>query len=139
EISSDFAFAARVEPDGRIVPESVSEGFSKLFGRTADELGSAGELLALFHPEDAAKLGAQTAKLLSGRTLAGEVRMIARDGRTVWLAYRCRPLHAASGRVTRVYGAARDVTREKEAEAARAAAAAEATARTLALREAGER
>jgi PAS domain S-box-containing protein len=139
DISSDFAFAARVEPDGRIVPESVSEGFAKLFGRTIDERTSLEELLTLFHPEDAPKVGAHVARLLAGATLAGEVRMIARDGRTVWLAYRNRPLCDASGRVTHVFGAARDVTREKEAEAARAAATAEAQARAAALREAGER
>src|SRR5690606_36146744 len=32
DISTDFAFEARVEPDGAIVPESVSGGFAKLFG-----------------------------------------------------------------------------------------------------------
>ena len=139
DISSDFAFAAHVEPDGRIVPESVSEGFTKLFGRTIDERTSLEELLSLFHPEDAPKVDAHVARLLAGETLAGEVRMIARDGRTVWLAYHNRPLCDASGRVTHVFGAARDVTREKEAEAARAAATAEAQARAAALREAGER
>jgi PAS domain S-box-containing protein len=138
-ISSDFAFEARVEPDGRVVPESVTEGFEKLFGRSVHELTSPDAVRSLFHAEDGAGMGAHVAGLLAGRTLTGEVRGIARDGRVIWLAYNNRPLRDASGRVTRIYGAARDVTREKEAEAARAAAAAEAEARAAALRESSER
>jgi len=136
DITTDFAFEARVEPDGRVVPESVTEGFAKLFGSTVQEPGARDRVRGLFDPGDAARLGAHVERLLAGETLTGEVRVTAADGRMAWLAYRNRPVRDASGRVVRIYGAARDVTREKEAEAARAEAAAEARDQTERLEDA---
>ena len=59
--------------------------------------------------------------LLAGETVEGEIRCVARDGRVVWLRYRIRPVTDEHGRVARLYGAAQNITRQKQEEESRRA------------------
>ena len=115
ELSTDFAFSARVGPDGTIVPEAVTEGFNRLLGFTLEAL-PAGGWSALLHPDEREAARRDVQRLLRGHTVDGERRHLARDGRTLLLQYSVRPLWDERGRVVRVYGAYRDVTRERQAE-----------------------
>ena len=116
DLSTDFAFSARVEADGTIVTEAVTEGFTDLLGYTLPELLERGGWSGLVHAQDAERARAETRQLLRGRAVEGEARHVARDGSVVQLQYRFRPLWDERGRVVRVYGAYRDVTRQREAE-----------------------
>jgi PAS domain S-box-containing protein len=116
DLSTDFAFSARVEADGTIVPEAVTDGFSALLGFTLRELPARGGWAALLHPDDRERARLQVQQLLRGHTIDGEARHLTRDGRVLQLQYRVRPLWNERGRVVHVYGAYRDVTRERQAQ-----------------------
>jgi PAS domain S-box-containing protein len=133
DLTSDFAFDARVDADGGVVVEAVSEGFTKLLGYTMEELTAAGGWQAIVQREpDAAASPQRLGALLSGEPARGEIHVVAKDGRTVLLEYQARPVFDAQNRPARLYGAARDITAQRQAEVERSRAA-------LALRESEER
>ena len=117
-LSSDFAFAARVEPDGEVVFEEVTEGFQRLLGFTPEELPARGGWSALIHPEDADQVRSDVSRLLRGATVEGELRWLAKDGRVLRLRHRTRPILDEEGRVVRLYGANQNVTQERTMERA---------------------
>jgi len=117
-LSSDFAFAARVEPEGKVVFEEVTEGFERLLGFTLEELQTRGGWSALIHPEDAAQARSDVSRLLRGSTVEGELRWVAKDGRVLRLRHRTRPITDDEGRVVRLYGANENVTQERTMERA---------------------
>jgi PAS domain S-box-containing protein len=117
-LGSDWWFSARVDPDGAVVTEVLTDGFTRQLGYTKDELMAAGGWRAVVHPDELAGAERQMARLLAGETIDGEMRHVARDGRVVWYQYRTRPEADAAGRVVRLYGASRDVSDRKRAEEA---------------------
>lgn len=71
------------------------------------------------HPEDLPAVRAQNILLIKGRQeeSAGDCRLIRPDGGIVWVAYRGRVVgRAPDGRVRRVIGTIRDITRRKQRE-----------------------
>jgi PAS domain S-box-containing protein len=117
-LSADFAFSARVSPEGQLVLEELTEGFERVLGWPAAEAIARGDWAALVHPDDAALARASLTRLLAGTTVEGELRWMARDGRVLRLRHRSRPVVDEAGRVVRVYGAHRDVTQERSMERA---------------------
>jgi PAS domain S-box-containing protein len=113
DLSSDYAWTARVEPDGSVVTEMVTDGFTRLFGYTLNELIARGGWKTLVYPEDMARAEQTIEALLAGKTAEGEIRNVSRDGRVVWLRYRNRPLKDEQGRVVRLIGAVQDITEWK--------------------------
>src|SRR4051812_20341981 len=120
EVASDFAYAARVEPDGKVMLEWVTDAFARVAGYSAgDTLGSVSSRLLPIHPDDYAIAKAHLERLLAGHPDAREFRILTRSGETRWLAVRARPVwDGARLRVTRIYGAARDITERTNAEMA---------------------
>src|SRR5215216_3629079 len=66
ELTSDFAYADRVEPDGTIVPEWVSDTVTRVTGYTADEIASQG-LKGIILPDDWPVVREHLKKVLSGQ------------------------------------------------------------------------
>jgi PAS domain S-box-containing protein len=120
EVASDFAYAARVEPDGKVFLEWVTDAFARVAGYTAgDTLGAVTGRLLPIHPDDYAVAKAHVERLLAGHPDAREFRIVTKSGDTRWLSVRARPVWDGSRlRVTRIYGAARDITDRQRAEAA---------------------
>jgi PAS domain S-box-containing protein len=110
DLTSDFAFLARVEPGGRLTTTAVTEGFSKTLGYTLGELNAAGGWRGITHPDDRAEADAILARLLAGETVCGRVRQMARDGRLLHVEFLTRPIRDSEGRVARLVGASRDIT-----------------------------
>jgi diguanylate cyclase (GGDEF)-like protein len=70
------------------------------------------------HPDDRERYLAKIAAAWeSGAVCTNEYRMIARDGREVWISSRGKALVDASGRPTRMVGVSQDVTERKRREA----------------------
>ena len=70
------------------------------------------------HPEDRERYLAKIADAWkSGAACTNEYRMIARDGREVWIASRGKTVADAAGRPTRMIGVSQDVTERKRREA----------------------
>ncbi|MBI4499844.1 MAG: PAS domain S-box protein [Gemmatimonadetes bacterium] len=120
EVASDFAYAARVEPDGKISLEWVTDAFTRVTGYSSgDSLGGFTGRLLPIHPDDYAAARAHIERLLAGHPDAREFRILTRSGDARWLAVRARPVwDGARLRVTRIYGAARDITERQRAEVA---------------------
>jgi PAS domain S-box-containing protein len=117
ELSSDFVFKSRVGERGAVVVEAISDGFTKLFGYTLAELNALLPSQSILHPDDRPRVAKIASRLAAGETVEAESHFLARDARVVCVRYRMRPV-SDRGRLLRVYGAASDVTAEREANAA---------------------
>ncbi|MAS37723.1 MAG: hypothetical protein CL610_27250 [Anaerolineaceae bacterium] len=119
EIISDFAYAFRVEPDGTLVQEWMTEeSFRRITGWSSAELLREGYQV-LYHADDLALLNTNRDEVLAGKQVTDEYRIITRDGRLRWLLVERFPVwDEAEQRVVRFYGAAQDITERKEVELA---------------------
>jgi PAS domain S-box-containing protein len=118
DLSSDYAYAARVEADGRESIEWTAGALEALTGFTPGELLARGGWPTLIHPDDRALLKAHRQRVLTGETDAVELRIIRKDGEERWVRSRDRPTLDADGRVVRIEGATRDVTDRRRLELA---------------------
>jgi PAS domain S-box-containing protein len=137
ELSSDYAYGFRIEPDGCFVREWTTHAFTRITGYLAEELDT-GVLLPLAHPEDRRLVEVGRERLRAGEPYICELRIVTKDGQIRWLRDSARPIwDEAHTRVVRVLGAGQDITDRKVAEAHREELIAEQAARAAA--EAGER
>jgi PAS domain S-box-containing protein len=116
ELTSDFAYADRVEPDGAIVPEWVSDTVTRVTGYTVDEIASQG-LKRIILPDDWPVVREHIKKVLSGEPDVIESRIVSKSGEVLWLRDYARPIwDEKQARVVRIYGAAQDITDRRRAE-----------------------
>jgi PAS domain S-box-containing protein len=128
ELVSDFAYFFRVEPDGTLVPEWLTEAFSRITGFDPEEVTTRDDWLRLIHPDDRSRFSRGLRTVLSGQSGEMEFRIITKGGAEHWLQVYGHPMwDDTHKRVTHFYGAARDISERKRGELAiqRAAAAAE--------------
>lgn len=119
ELTSDYAYAFKVDPDQILTPEWVTDSFSYVTGFTLSESEARGGWKNLIHPDDAATAQQRFHNLLSGQKSVDEFRIITASGQTRWLRDHARPVwDEEQARVVRIYGAAQDVTERKNAEEA---------------------
>ena len=118
ELTSDFAFAMRVLPDGSLQREWVTGAFARIFGapRTLDE--ESPEWLEMVHAEDVPRAYAAISAIQSGATHTVDLRVKTFAGETRWVRFSGRPAYDATGKhITRIYGAGEDITDVKLLEA----------------------
>ena len=120
ELASDFAFHARIETGGHIVIDSATSGLQVLLGYSLDDLQSRPGL-ALIHPEDRSDIQDALSRAGAGEEVQGEARVIAKDGRLVYVEYRAYPERNADGSLAGVLGAFRNVSMQKQHQEALAA------------------
>ncbi len=117
ELTSDFAYALRVEPDGTLVREWITEAFNHITGFTIEEVSVQGGWEKLVHPDDRKIVRQQFHHLLSGQMDTCVLRIVTRSGETRWLHHYGRPVwDATQQRITHIYGAARDISIRKQTE-----------------------
>jgi PAS domain S-box-containing protein len=117
ELTSDLAYAFRVERDGSLVREWMTQALSQVTGFSSEELAARGDWLSVIHPEDWPALQRHIRKILSGQKDVCELRIITKDGQVRWLHDSGHPVwDETHGRIVRIYGAARDITERKRAE-----------------------
>jgi pentatricopeptide repeat protein len=83
ELTSDFAYGYRVEPDGNLVHLWVTGALRRLTGFTADELRARGGWEALVHPDDVPISLSQLRALLAGQAKVVEHRIVTERRRAV--------------------------------------------------------
>jgi PAS domain S-box-containing protein len=117
ELSSDYTYIFRVEADGRLIREWVTEAFTRIIGYTSQELDARGGWAILIHPDDRPIAARRLQNLLAGNKDEREFRIITKAGEIRWL-YDCAQSQwdADQGRVVRILGAASDITDRKHAE-----------------------
>lgn len=118
ELTSDYVYALRMEPDGAVRNEWVTDAFATVTGYTPAELEAAGGYRALLVAEDQAITSARAERIFSGQTDASEFRIRTKVGELRWVRDYARPVCDAEGRVVQIIGAVRDITAQRQAEAA---------------------
>lgn len=117
-VATDYVFSSAVEPDGRLVLQWVAGAFEKITGYAFEEYVARGGWRAAVHPDDLAQDDRDLETLRSNRPLRSELRTLAKDGRIVWVEVSAHPAwNDKENRLAGIYGAVKDVTRRKQAEA----------------------
>jgi diguanylate cyclase (GGDEF)-like protein/PAS domain S-box-containing protein len=115
ELTSDFAFALRVEPNGVPVPEWITDAFTRITGLTREEAHDPVKMNRIIHPDDIPRLEQHQAQVLAGTDPGSIEFRILRQGAVRWLRHQFRPVwDAQAGRVVCIYGAAQDITEQKQ-------------------------
>jgi PAS domain S-box-containing protein len=118
ELMSDFAFCFRVEPDGDLSSEWITDSFTRATGFTPQEAGSRG-WLGLVHAQDRDRVTERLQSVLQGKPDTGELRIITKSGDVQYVRVHTRPVwDETEGRVWRIYGAVQDITERKMTEEA---------------------
>ena len=121
DLSSDFAYRAHVTPEGVIVTDATTGGFTRVTGYEDSDFQGRDNWLTLIHPADRPHAVESLQRVLKGESTAGELRIRTKDGRVRWLHYHNRPVRDETGRVAQIYGAAKDITGERDADEKRRA------------------
>ncbi len=134
ELTSDFAYSFRVEPDGAFVSEWITAAFIHITGFTPEEVVARQGWERIVYQDDLPIVTQHMQTLLSGQPDVCEYRIVTKSGELRWLRDYGRQewdaaqpdLPAATGatrggsggRVVRIYGAVQDITERKRAEQA---------------------
>ena len=117
ELTTDFAYAFRVENEEILSLEWVTEAIDRITGFTFNELRSRGGWQSIVHPNDRSIVKDQLKALLRGQSNIVQYRIYNSKGEIRWLRDYGRPgLVQRHGRVTHIYGAVQDITKQKRAE-----------------------
>jgi PAS domain S-box-containing protein len=116
ELASDYAYDCRVDPDGSVYMEAITDGFRRVTGYTLSEIQALGGWPHLIHPDDLpGALSRQQGTLETPSYL--ELRILTKHGDVRWIRYSTRPVFdPVEGRVTRLVGAVQDITERKHNE-----------------------
>jgi len=116
ELTADYAYVYRLQPDGTIVREWTTSSFTRM-NRAAPEELDAYDWESAVHPADRSLIAARVAVVRAGNPDVREWRVLTRSGEVRWLRDSCRPIiDQECDRPIRIYGAAQDITERKETE-----------------------
>ncbi len=114
EVTTDFTVTSRVDEDGSVVIEHVTEGFEKTTGYTLEELRASGGWPAIIFPEDMPLAQKSTERLLAGHSDRQEIRIRTKQGEARWLDRVARPItDPLRRRITKIYTGCQDITERK--------------------------
>ncbi len=117
ELISDFTYACRIEPDGRMVSIWATGAFSRITGLDMNDLDPYSALMSRICLEDAYIALHHTDRLFEGKPDVAEFRIVNKDGELRWIQDYVHPVwDETEGRVTWFYGASQDVTERKKME-----------------------
>ena len=117
EITSDFAYAYRIEPDGELILDWVTGSLERQTGFNSEEIEQKGGLESFIHPDDLNENSRKFQTLMSGETTVIDYRILRKDDEIRWMRDFGRPEYDEKlGRVTHIYGAVKNITKRKRAE-----------------------
>ncbi len=117
EMMADYAYAFGVMEDGSLKREWVAGGLERITGFTPEETEARGGWQALIYPPDMPIALRRAERLMSGRQDTSEFRIVRKDGGVRWLRDHALPVWDEDRkRVVRIYGAAQDITEQKQHE-----------------------
>ena len=118
-LTSDYAYAYRVEPDGQIVNDWVTGAFKRISGYTKEEIHARGGWETLIYPQDLPIPTEQFKALFKNKATEVEYRIISKTGEIRWMRDSARPVMDESGaKLIYIYGAVQDISERKDAEVA---------------------
>jgi PAS domain S-box-containing protein len=116
DLVPNYAFSVRVDNDGTLRQEWVTDEFSHITGYPAEELDN--NLTArLFHPDDLTRYTDGLKQAHEGKSTADEYRIITQNGEIRWLRINRHVVwDERQQRMVRFYGVAQDITAQRQAE-----------------------
>jgi PAS domain S-box-containing protein len=119
QVSSDYTFVTDVGKDGSGSLSWVAGAFEKMTGYTYEEYVATGGWLAHVHPDDLEKDAQDMKELLKNRDVKSEIRTFTKNREIRWEQIFAHPVwDEKENRLTGIFGAVRDITAQKQAEAA---------------------
>lgn len=119
DLTSDYAYAFRVESDGTLVNEWVTGALKKITGRSETEISSRGGWKSLIVPDDLAIPLQQLEALKKNKSQVVEYRIFNKANKVRWMRDYARPLwDHQQNRLKYIYGAIQDITDRKWVEKA---------------------
>ena len=116
ELMSELAYCFRVEPDSGLVLEWMNEAITRTMGFTVEDINDVG-WQSFLYDDDVLVVLEHWQRLIAGEADVAEFRMYGENRKVIWVRNYARPVwEEESQRVTRIYGAAQDITVQKEAE-----------------------
>lgn len=117
-VATDYVFSSIVEPDGRLALQWVSGAFENITGYAFEEYVARGGWRTHVHPDDLAQDVRDMEVLHSNQPLKSELRTISKSGQTVWVEIYAHPVwDGHHNKLVGIYGAVRNITPRKNAEA----------------------
>lgn len=119
ELTSDFAYAARIDIEGNLTTEWMTGAFSRISGFSWEEIEARGGWQSLIHPDDLPIFTERVQALLYWHSDVSEYRIFTKEGEIRWLRDYSQPVQCEEeDRILLIYGAAQDITERKQAEEA---------------------
>ena len=117
ELSSDFAYVLRIETDGSVHCDWMTDAFGRITGFNAKEVEWSVGGPSLINNEDKRKAEQRSHHLLGGAEDVSDFKITTRDDHECWLRDYRRPVfNDSKSRVVYIFGAAQDITKRKQAE-----------------------
>jgi two-component system cell cycle sensor histidine kinase/response regulator CckA len=111
-LTSDYAYALRVDALGVITADWVSERFTAVTGYTLEALAAQGGWMSLIHPEDVPLAAQRRECWRAGEANVSEFRILTRRGEERWVRDYTSPTPVKdSPGIMQIHGAVQDVTR----------------------------
>ncbi|HEY9847892.1 MAG TPA: PAS domain S-box protein [Leptolyngbyaceae cyanobacterium] len=119
ELTSDFAYAARIDSEGRFITDWITGAFSRISGFSWEEIKARNGWQTLIHPDDMPIFSERLQTILCWQSDISEYRIFTKEGKIRWLRDYSQPVYCDDKeRVLLIYGAAQDITERKQAEEA---------------------
>ncbi len=133
ELISDFAYACRVDADGKMASIWATGAFTRITGVPLDQTDPFNALISRILVEDSYVALRHVERLMEGKPDVAEFRILDKDGEMRWIRDYVRPIWDDNeGRVTWFYGASQEITERKRMEESLREAKETAEAATLA-------
>ncbi|HEY3486519.1 MAG TPA: GAF domain-containing protein, partial [Gammaproteobacteria bacterium] len=106
-----YAYQARIDSEGRMHTEWVSDSFQQVTGHSREAVVDKGGWIAFVNPEDLPAIKSFIETLLQNTPASVVYRVNTSDGRSIWLESVGEPVwNEQEKRVVRIHGNARDVS-----------------------------
>ena len=117
-MTSDYAFSDVFDANNVPHVDWLTGDFEAVTGKTEEQFRAANVSKNQVHPDDRAGFGDVLKLLLNNEQVTTEARYLHHDGHYIWLRIHRQPIWDENlGRVVKYYGAATDITQQKEIEA----------------------
>lgn len=118
EVVGDYAYTFDVHPDNRLEYVWLSESFARVCGNLTSVAQLRGKYPLPVYEQDQLIAEQHIENILNGRKDSAQFRIVGIDGQIRWVEDYAVPILDETGtRVVRIYGAARDITRQKQYQA----------------------
>lgn len=117
DLTSDYAFAVRVAPDGTSRIEWATGAFGRICGRPASEVEGHQGFFKMLHPASLAAARAALVRLREGAPVEFEAQILTPSGEARWVEHHARSGETEPDGSTLVYHSGQDVTVRKQYEA----------------------